>query len=81
MFQGLISYFQFGNRFCGVEHTLNGDQSILYTTLLKKNKKAVDIEACFSSKTVKEIADKLPKSQHVFLVINDDQVLTKSLKM
>ncbi len=80
MFQHLISYFQFGNHFCGIEHTLKDNQEILFTTVLKKNKKEVDIESCFSSKTIKETTNRLRKKQHVFLVINDEQVLTKSSK-
>ncbi len=80
MLDYLKSYLRFGHRFCGVEHTLNDKQSILYTTILKKNKKQVDIEKCFSSKNIKEILSKLPKNQHVFLIINDEKVLTKSLK-
>lgn len=76
----LKSYLQLGNRFCGIEHTLKGDQSILYTTILKRSKKEVYIETCFSSKTVEELASKLQKNQHVVLIINDDKVLTKALK-
>ena len=80
MLDYLKSYLLFGNRFCGIEHALKGDQDILYTTLLKKNKKKVELEAFFLSKTNTEITGKLSKNQPVFLVINNDQVLTKSLK-
>ena len=80
MFQHFLSYLQFGTRFCGVEHTLKGDQNVLYATVLKKTKKEVTIDTCFSSKDIKEAAGKLPKKQHVFIVVNTEQVLTKSLK-
>ncbi len=80
MLDFLKSYLFFRNRFCGVEHTLKDNQSILYTTVLKKTKKEVNIDVCFSSKSIEDTANKLPKNQHIFLVINNDQVLTKSLK-
>jgi len=76
----LTTYLQYGNRFCGIEHTSKKSEDIIHATLLKKTKSEVDIEACFLEKSIKNIAGKLPKNQHVYLVINDDQVLTKSLK-
>ena len=79
MGQTIISYLQFGNHFCGIEHTLKGDQCILYTTVLKKNKKEVDVEDSFSVDDIKTLSSKLSKNQHVTLVINNEQVLTKSV--
>ncbi|WP_034045105.1 hypothetical protein [Wocania ichthyoenteri] len=80
MLQNLLPFLQYGNRYCGIEHTSKKGEGITYITILKKAKKEIDIEDHFSSKSIKNTADKLPKNQHVFLVINDEQVLTKSLK-
>lgn len=77
MLQSFISYFQFGNRFCGVEHaSVNGNETI-YVTILKKVKKELVVDDSFSEKSIKQALEKLPKSQHIFLVVNNDQVLTK----
>ena len=80
MFRYLKTYLQFGKHFCGVEHSSKNGVDILYASILIKTKKEVTIENSFSSKSIKRIAKKLPNNQHIHLVINNEQVLTKSLK-
>ena len=80
MFEYLRSYLLYGNQFCGVEHTTSNDEPIIYSTVLKKTKRAVDIDEVFASSSVKKLANKLPKKQHVFLIVNNEHVLTKALK-
>lgn len=80
MFRHLKTYLEFGNHFCGVEHTSQHGVDILFTTVLKKAKNNLDIEAIFNSSSIENIVEKLPKKQHVFLVINNDQVLTKKIE-
>lgn len=79
MFERIKTSFLYGNYFCGIEHISKENESIIYTTVLKKNKKEVDISDSFSSKSVKEVVQKLSKKQHVCLIINNEHVLTKSL--
>ncbi len=80
MFEYLKSYLLYGNQFCGVEHTTKNDDSIIYSTVLKKSKKAVDLSEVLTSSSIEELASKLPKKQHVSLVINNEHVLTKTIK-
>lgn len=80
MLATLKAYLQFGNRFCGIEHTSKNGQEKLYVTLLKKTKKEVDIENSFDATTIEDLAEKLPKNQHTVLIINNQHVLTKTVK-
>lgn len=77
MLAGLKTYYLFGNRFCSVEHTSNKDVPIIHACVLKKTKKEVDISATLSCGSIKVLAEKLSKNQSVFLIINNDYVLTK----
>ncbi|ULC57915.1 hypothetical protein MBM09_08275 [Flaviramulus sp. BrNp1-15] len=80
MLDRFISYLQFGNTFSGIEYTLKHNEAIIYVTILKKIKQEVDIHTTFSSKSVEDVSKQLPKQQHVFLIINNDHILTKKLK-
>ncbi|MDO3695884.1 hypothetical protein QVZ41_13620 [Wenyingzhuangia sp. chi5] len=79
MFQNLKTYLLFGTHFCGVEHTTTNGNPIIYTSLLKKSKNKVDVENCFASKELNEVATRLHKKQALFLIINNEHVLTKVL--
>ncbi len=80
MFEYLKSYLLYGNQFCGVEHTTNNDEPIIYASVLKKTKKAVDISEVFTLPSIKDLTERLSKKQHVFLIVNNDHVLTKTIK-
>ncbi|GAA3553788.1 PilN domain-containing protein [Snuella lapsa] len=74
------SYLTFGNRFCGVEHTVQNGKDVIFATLLKKSKKVIDVSDTFKETSLEILATKLPKKQHIFLTINNDNVLTKRLE-
>jgi len=78
--QKLITYFQFGNRFCGIEHSSKNGSNYVYATGLKRYKASADIEFQFEADSITNLAKKLPKKQHAFLVVNNEQVLTKSVQ-
>lgn len=80
MLVALKTYLNYGHHFCGVEHALKGNQGILYTTVLKKNRNSLDIKNTYSEPSVETLVSKLPKKQHLFLVINNEQVLSKNLE-
>jgi len=80
MLKPLKTYLEFGNSFCGVEHTTQKDQDIIYATVLKMSKKIIDIESSFKETSFETVISKLHKKQHVFLIINNDHVLTKRLE-
>ncbi len=80
MFNQLKTYLHYGNRFCGVEHTSQNGEDIIYTTILKKTKKELNIENTFKAASIDSLINKLPKKQAVSLIINDNNVLTKQIE-
>ncbi|WP_308990633.1 hypothetical protein QLS71_004035 [Mariniflexile litorale] len=80
MLRNLKTYFEFGNRFCGVEHGLLNDQEIIYATVLKKTKNNVILEHTFKNVALENVISKLHKKQAVFLIINNNNVLTKHIE-
>ncbi len=80
MLQSLTSFFQFGNRFCGIEHTIQNNQEVLYATVLKKSKRTIEVEYTFETSSLEDFSKKLSKKQHLFLVVNNDNVLTKRIE-
>jgi len=80
MLLGLRSYLLYGNLFCGIEHTRNSGNNIVYVTLLKKSKKEIEVESSFESETIEKLSIKLQKKQHAFLIINDGNVFTKRIE-
>ncbi len=80
MLKQLQTYLEYGNHFCGIEHTSYHGESTLHITVLKKVKKQLTLADTFHVNTLEELSTKLQGKQHIFLVINNDQVLTKSIK-
>lgn len=80
MIQKILTYLQFGNRFCGIEHASQNGQEFIHGTLLKKTKKSADVELDFEASNIDKLIKQLPKQQHVYLIINNDNVLTKSIE-
>jgi len=74
------SYLQYGNRFCGIEHTIKNEKEIIISTILIQSKKEIDIESYFEAQTVEEACQKIKKKQHVSLVINNDKVISKKIE-
>lgn len=79
MFGRFKSYLEFGNRFCGVEHTSKNGHETIYATVLKKSKNKLDMETSFQEVSLDQVIPKLPKQLPIFLVINNDHVLTKTI--
>jgi len=77
MLHQLKTYLLYGTTYCGIEHNSNATVEAM---LLKKKKAEVVIEKAFSGKTIAEIAQNLPKKQHAFLIVNNDEVLSKFIQ-
>jgi Tfp pilus assembly protein PilN len=79
MFSKLKSYWDYGNTFCGIEITsISGEEKIYGITAKKKDGEFTDLEFIeFTS--LLEVNKKLPKNQHVYLTLNSDKVLIKSV--
>lgn len=80
MFKQFKTYLSYGNRFCGVEHGCHNGQEAFYATVLKRNKKNVSVENYFEGTDFEGIVSRLNKKQPVFLVANNDHVLTKRIE-
>lgn len=80
MLDRLRTYLYFGNRYCGVEHALEGEMEVLYATALKKSKKTIDIADSFKAVSIDELQKVLPKKHPVSLVVNNGQVLSKQVE-
>ena len=80
MTERLLTYLNYGNRFCGIEHTKQKGEGCIYATLLKQSKKELQEESYFESKSIQDISIKLPKNQHIVLVVNNDNVISKTIE-
>ncbi len=79
MSDNVLTYLRYGNSFCGIEHTNQGD-AIFYATLLHKSKKELHVTSFLEGKSIEDISKELPKHQHIVLVINDNKVLSKTIE-
>lgn len=79
MINKLTTYLQYGSRFCGIEHTTKKGAPIIISHILKKRKAEVVIENRFEADIVEKIAGTIPKKQHAVLVINNENVLFKTV--
>ncbi|WP_046758574.1 hypothetical protein [Kordia jejudonensis] len=77
MIQKLKTYLLFGNTYCGIEHH---GESTIEAILLEKKKDKLELSESLHADTIEAIADALPKKQHAFLVINNNEVLSKHIE-
>jgi Tfp pilus assembly protein PilN len=80
MIKNIKTYYEYGSVFCGVEHATQNEQDIIYTTLLKKNKNGLDIANTLKEYTFDKALENLSSKQHISLVINNANVLTKQVE-
>lgn len=79
MIRRLETFLKYGNIFCGIEHCSQNGQTIIYTTILKKHKGELQIKSQFNETSIEKLSTKISKHQHASIIINDENVLTKSL--
>lgn len=77
MFEKLKTYLLFGNTYCGIEHH---GKSTIEAILLQKQKNTLEVINAYNENAIETISKKLPKKQHTFLVINNDEVLSKYIE-
>lgn len=80
MLNKIKTYLQFGNRFCGIEHTIKSNSKLIIVTVLKKSKNELIIENYHETSNLDNLTNKLPKKQHIHLTINNVHVLTKRIE-
>jgi len=80
MLNKFLTYLLYGNRFCGLEHTSKEDGESIIVSALKQSKRELNQELTFEHKSIKAVSEKLTKNQRVFLVINNEKVLSKTIQ-
>ena len=80
MLKNFWTYLQYGKHFCGVEHSGHHQDDVLNATLLVHSKKELNIHASFKETSIEAVSTKLPKHQHITLSINNEKILSKTLK-
>jgi len=80
MIDRLLKYLTYGNQFCGIECTTENGQDIFRATVLKQTKKELVEDASVEENSIETIAKTLSKNQHIFLIVNTEKVLVKSIE-
>ncbi len=80
MLPQLLTYGKFGNLFYGIEHTITDGKKTLNALILRKKKGELLIESTFECDKISNLNNQLQKGQHLFLIINNEQILFKVLK-
>ena len=75
----LFKNIVFGKLYCGIEHTVVERKHSLNYLLLNKQKQEFSTEKEGSSANITEIKRLLKKEQPVFVIINNEHVITKTL--
>lgn len=76
----ITSYLGYGKQCFGIEHTSENNEDLIYTTMLTKAKNKIEVSSCFKAKNIESVGRNVTKKQPACLVINNDQVITKSIK-
>lgn len=75
----LFKNIVFGKLYCGIEHSIVEGKHSLNYLLLKKQKQEFSLEKEGSSANITEFKKLLKKEQPVFVIINNEHVITKTL--
>jgi len=75
-----LKYMKYGSYYAAVEHQSNDENKPLALLVLKKEKNEFRVETQKRLSSIKEVAETLKKNQHLYLIINNNQVLSKSVK-
>lgn len=78
MVASLVTYWNYGSKYCGIEYSsmVNGRNRIFVLTAKRKSGE-FEVEETFDADKVEICAKKLGKNQHAFLCITSNQVLIK----
>ncbi len=71
---------KYGSYYAAVEHQSHDENKQLAVLVLKKEKNEFRIETQKKFSSIQEVAETLNKNQHLYLIINNNQVLSKSVK-
>lgn len=77
MFRNLFLNSLYGKRFVAIEHLTNTEGDLLNVLILTKKRNELKVEDAFQTEALESLVNKIPKHQHVFLIINNNKVISK----
>lgn len=80
MVREIFSNIIFGKHFTAVEHRSINGKEVLQMLILRKKKDSFELTSSLQLTSIADLAKKLDKNQHIFLIINSDKVISKSLE-
>ncbi|MFA5297471.1 MAG: hypothetical protein WC389_04610 [Lutibacter sp.] len=80
MLNKVLKYIKYGSFYAAVELQSNDESEELALLVLKKEKNEFRIETQKKCSSLKEVAETINKNQHLYLIVNNNQVLSKSIK-
>jgi Tfp pilus assembly protein PilN len=79
MLNKLLKHIKYGSLYGAIEHQKYEDGEKLALLLLKKKKNEFEIETQNQFSSFNEIVKSINKEQHLYLIVNNNQVLSKSV--
>jgi hypothetical protein len=79
MLRNFLKYFKYGIIYAAIEHQNDDEKEQLALLVLKKKKNEFRVENQKLLGSIKEVEETIPKNQHLYLVVNNNQVLSKSI--
>ncbi|AOW20763.1 hypothetical protein [Urechidicola croceus] len=76
----LLRKLTYGNQYCAVEHAIENGQGCYHLLQLSYRKNSLETVFSASFSDFKKLISSIPKEQHVFLIINNNKVLSKNLE-
>ncbi len=80
MLRNLLKYCKYGSLYAAIEHQSNDENEQFALLVLKKEKNEFKIETQKLLESLKEVAETINKDQHLYLIVNNNQVLSKSIQ-
>ncbi|MCF6168802.1 hypothetical protein [Lutibacter sp.] len=75
-----MKYCKYGSLYAAIEHQSNDENEQFALLVLKKEKNEFKIETQKLLESLKEVAETINKDQHLYLIVNNNQVLSKSIQ-
>ncbi len=82
MLYNTLKYFKYGSLYGAVEHQSDDEEKKqLALLVLKKEKNEFRVETQKQTGSLKEVTESLNKDQHLYLIVNNNQVLSKLISV
>lgn len=79
MIYNLLKNIKYGKIYGAVEHQMSEGAEQLAVLLLKKQRNKFDVEVKTYCKTIEQVSKTVNHKQHLYLILNNSQVLSKTL--